>query len=107
MPARVFYSGRVKQVDYISYYIKLGSSKLLINMIATYISVDLKLDTLCLSLFYCQQDLSVYFISIIGASGDTDDSAFVVLWDNHHVVTSRPMDSAIMEQPASLITQCQ
>ncbi|KAH0934336.1 hypothetical protein HID58_011453 [Brassica napus] len=71
------------------------------------ISVDLKLDTLCLSLFYCQQDLSVYFISIIGASGDTDDSAFVVLWDNHHVVTSRPMDSAIMEQPASLITQCQ
>lgn len=71
------------------------------------ISVDLKLVTLCLFLFYCQQDLSVYFISINGASGDTDDSAFVVLRDNQHVVTSRPMDSASMEQDASLITQCQ
>ncbi|KAF2581997.1 hypothetical protein F2Q68_00003096 [Brassica cretica] len=71
------------------------------------ISVDLKLDTLCLSLFYCQQDLSVYFISINGASSDTDDSASVVLRDNQHVVTSRPMDSASMEQAASLITQCQ
>ncbi|KAL0788072.1 hypothetical protein Bca101_004318 [Brassica carinata] len=33
-------------------------------------------------------------------------SALVVLRDNQHVVTSRPMDSASMEQAASLITQC-
>ncbi|KAL0676383.1 hypothetical protein Bca4012_004364 [Brassica carinata] len=32
----------------------------------------------------------------------TDDSAFVVLRDNQRVVTSRPMDSASMEQAASL-----
>ena len=69
--------------------------------------MDLKLDMLCISLFYCQQDLSVYFVGTNGASGDTDDFAFVMLRDNHHVVTSRPMNSAIMEQAASLITQCQ
>uniref|UniRef100_M4CBU5 C3H1-type domain-containing protein n=1 Tax=Brassica campestris TaxID=3711 RepID=M4CBU5_BRACM len=56
-----------------------------------------KLHSLCFSFNLCTN----------GASGDTDDSAFVVLRDNHHVVTSRPMDSAIMEQAASLITQCQ
>ncbi|KAF3507521.1 hypothetical protein F2Q69_00003674 [Brassica cretica] len=54
-----------------------------------------------------EKDSSDNAACINGASGDTDDSAFVVLRDNQHVVTSRPMDSASMEQAASLITQCQ
>ena len=51
--------------------------------------------------------LSVYFVNISGACGDTNDSAFVVLRDYPHVVTSRPMGFASMEQTASLITLCQ